>query len=297
MMPASMSLADVTNASSLNPLLRAQASARPQGVGGRTLVVTPVGSEAAALAGATGTRASENARPLDPAARPEEARRADQPTAPGQSPQPQRSATPGRTSERPVNGTAFQRNADGDSVTLSSKEGELTEPEQREVEELRSRDAEVRTHEQAHVAAAGPLFRGGPYYDYRTGPDGKQYAVGGRVSIDTSPGATPEETITKAQRIRQAAMAPSEPSSTDRSVAASASRMEAEARQELSQSQLGGPDDASTGAGETVNAAEEASPSAGSAFERSGTDRDSASLTQASGQQAPSGTLRLDIYA
>ncbi len=120
----------------------------------------------------------------------------------------------------------------------------LSEADQREVEKLRARDQEVRTHEQAHVAAAGGLYRGGPTYSYRTGPDGNRYAVGGSVQIDTSEASTPEETITKAQQIRRAALAPAEPSSTDQAVAAKASRMESEARAELA-AQRAGPDDES----------------------------------------------------
>ena len=53
------------------------------------------------------------------------------------------------------------------------------------------------------------------------------------VSIDVSPGRTPEETIPKAQHIRATALAPADPSPQDRSVAATASRMEGEARIEL----------------------------------------------------------------
>lgn len=74
---------------------------------------------------------------------------------------------------------------------------------------------------------------GGPSYTYETGPDNKQYAVGGEVTIDTSPGRTPEETIPKAQHIRETALAPAEPSPQDRSVAAKASSMESEARHAL----------------------------------------------------------------
>ena len=43
----------------------------------------------------------------------------------------------------------------------------------------------------------------------------------------------PEATIRKAQTIKSAALAPQDPSSQDRRVAAEASRMEQEARQEL----------------------------------------------------------------
>ena len=92
----------------------------------------------------------------------------------------------------------------------------------------------MRAHEQAHVAAAGPYARGGPKYEYERGPDSRRYAVGGEVSIDTSPvSRDPEATIQKAQVVKRAALAPAEPSGQDRQVAAEASRMEAEARREI----------------------------------------------------------------
>ncbi|HEX6736041.1 MAG TPA: putative metalloprotease CJM1_0395 family protein, partial [Azonexus sp.] len=52
------------------------------------------------------------------------------------------------------------------------------------------------------------------------------------VSIDTSPGRTPEETIAKARQIRAAALAPADPSTQDRRVAAAASQMEMQALQQ-----------------------------------------------------------------
>lgn len=149
-------------------------------------------------------------------------------------------AAPGRTAQPARNGTAYQTNTDGDSATFSSKLDQLSKEEKKQVEELTSRDREVRTHEEAHRAAAGALFRGGPHYDYQTGPDGRRYAVGGRVQIDTSPGKTPEETIKKAQQVQRSALAPAEPSSTDRSVAAKAAKMEADARAEMARAQRGG---------------------------------------------------------
>jgi len=83
------------------------------------------------------------------------------------------------------------------------------------------------------MAAAGGLARGGASYSYETGPDNRRYAVGGEVSIDTSPGKTPQETLQKAQAIRAAAQAPAKPSQQDLAVAASAGQMAAEARAEL----------------------------------------------------------------
>ncbi|MBT3605343.1 MAG: hypothetical protein HOE48_10305 [Candidatus Latescibacteria bacterium] len=115
---------------------------------------------------------------------------------------------------------------------------ELSEEEKKQVEELKRRDQEVRTHEHAHVAAGGQHVRGGISYEYQAGPDGKRYAVGGEVSIDTSAERDPEDTIRKAQTIRQAALAPAEPSGQDRKAAAAAAQMEVKARQEIAEAKL-----------------------------------------------------------
>ena len=122
--------------------------------------------------------------------------------------------------------------APADDQRSPGPQSQLTPEEQAVVDELRKRDAEVRAHEMAHVAAAGGLA-GAPSFSYQTGPDGKRYAVGGSVSIDTSGGADPEDTIAKAQRIRAAALAPADPSGQDRAVAAKASQMESSARAAL----------------------------------------------------------------
>ena len=133
--------------------------------------------------------------------------------------------------------------ADNQSQT-SQQEGtlddpaELTPKEKKKVTELQGRDREVRNHEHAHKTAAGRYATGGPKFDFQRGPDGRLYAVGGEVGIDTSrvsddPGAT----IRKAQIIRKAALAPRDPSAKDRQIAAEANRMEREARAELREEQ------------------------------------------------------------
>ncbi len=114
---------------------------------------------------------------------------------------------------------------------------ELTDEELDQVRKLEQRDAEVRRHESAHAASAGQHARGGPKFEFQNGPNGQQYAVGGEVSIDTSEAETPEATIAKAQQIRRAALAPAEPSSQDRAVAAKAAQLEQQARQELQEAQ------------------------------------------------------------
>jgi len=111
----------------------------------------------------------------------------------------------------------------------------LTDAELAVVSELKSIDSDVRLHEQAHLAQAGGLAMGGANFTYQTGPDHRRYAVGGEVQINAGPGRTPEETLRKAQIIRAAALAPAQPSSQDRAVAASAGQMEQEARAEIAQ--------------------------------------------------------------
>lgn len=133
-----------------------------------------------------------------------------------------------------------------DSVSISaaaskaSQSGELTEEQKKQVDELKKTDEKVRAHEQAHLSAAGNLAARGASFEYESGPDGKKYAVGGEVQIDISPvSGDPEATIAKMQQVRRAALAPSDPSAQDRSVAAKASVEEAKARSELSQKTAG----------------------------------------------------------
>ena len=103
----------------------------------------------------------------------------------------------------------------------------LTPEEEAEVRKLSQRDQEVKAHEQAHVAASGGLA-GAPKYEYQTGPDGRQYAVGGEVSISRSGSSNPDQAIMEAEAVKRGALAPAQPSSQDRAVAA---RAEADIRQ------------------------------------------------------------------
>lgn len=113
-------------------------------------------------------------------------------------------------------------------------DGTLTPEQQQELRELQQTDRKVRAHELAHIAASGGLASKGASFSYRTGPDGQRYAVGGEVSIDTSEGRTPEDTLARATRIKAAALAPADPSPQDRKVAAMADRMAMQALTEIS---------------------------------------------------------------
>ncbi len=146
--------------------------------------------------------------------------------------------SPGTENSARFASQATKRGGSGDRSGVSSgavpgQTAVLTPAEQQLVQQLKQTDRKVRDHEQAHLAVGADLVRSGPSYTYQTGPDKQRYAVSGEVSIDVSPGRTPEETIPKAQHIRATALAPADPSPQDRSVAATASRMEGEARIEL----------------------------------------------------------------
>ncbi len=112
---------------------------------------------------------------------------------------------------------------------------QITAEEHKIIQQLQQRDAEVRAHEQAHVATAGQYAAGAASYTYETGPNGKRYAVGGEVPIDVSKESTPEETLQKMQVIAKAAMAPLNPSAADRRIAARAAMISAQARMEIQQ--------------------------------------------------------------
>lgn len=118
-------------------------------------------------------------------------------------------------------------------ASAKSSNGKVSQAEADELRKLKARDAEVRAHEQAH-ATTGGAYAGAPSFEYQRGPDGRNYAVGGEVSIDVSaiPG-DPEATIRKMEQVQRAALAPAEPSGADRAVAATADATMLAARSEL----------------------------------------------------------------
>ncbi|GLX78720.1 hypothetical protein tinsulaeT_20600 [Thalassotalea insulae] len=116
----------------------------------------------------------------------------------------------------------------------TDKSEQISDPEiQREIKELKLRDQEVRAHEQAH-AATGGVATGAPSYSFEVGPDGKKYAVEGEVSVDLTPvSGDPRATITKMQKVYNAALAPANPSIQDMRVASSAARIITQAQSQL----------------------------------------------------------------
>ncbi len=131
-----------------------------------------------------------------------------------------------RDAKKPA-GLAAKASGAGDTLDLS--------PEAKaEVARLQARDAAVKAHEAAHIAAGAGVVTSGASYAYQRGPDGRNYAVGGEVSVDSSPVKdNPQATLVKAARIMAAALAPADPSGQDRSVAAEAASMVSQASAEL----------------------------------------------------------------
>ena len=139
--------------------------------------------------------------------------------------------------QREGNADSDQDNAEQEkqqaAEEVSEQEELQLEQELQQIKELKARDTEVRTHEQAH-AAVGGQYAGSPSYEYQRGPDGTNYAVGGEVPIDVGViNGDPQATIDKMQTVRAAALAPAEPSGADRALAADATQKIAAAQAEL----------------------------------------------------------------
>ncbi len=118
---------------------------------------------------------------------------------------------------------------------LQTNTAELSDEAQLQISKLKARDTQVRQHEQAHLSASSGIDVSSASFTYQRGPNGVNYAVGGEVKIDTSPGHTPEETLARAEKIIETALAPVDPSPVDRSVAAKAQNMAQQARIEIQQ--------------------------------------------------------------
>jgi hypothetical protein len=100
---------------------------------------------------------------------------------------------------------------------------------------LKARDTQLRQHEQAHHAASNGVDVSSASFTYQRGPNGVNYAVSGDVRIDTSAPRNPEDRLAQAEMINDVALAPLDPTPTDRAVAAKAQQMAQQARTEIVQ--------------------------------------------------------------
>lgn len=154
-----------------------------------------------------------------------------------QSEQPKNNIETNRETQQNQSSDENSQQSDGKSNQEQAKQEQQqqtqTPQESKQVEQLKRVDREVRAHEAAHANVGGQLA-GAPNLSFKTGPDGKRYAVAGEVSIDTSRVPNnPEATIRKMRQVRSAALAPASPSSQDFKVAALASQNTSAALLEL----------------------------------------------------------------
>jgi hypothetical protein len=127
-------------------------------------------------------------------------------------------------------GTPSDAQKPADRAGKSANPNQLTPEQEQVVAKLKQREAEVKAHEAAHKAAAGP-YASAPSYTYTTGPDGRQYITGGEVQIDMSAiQGDAEATVRKMEQIKRAALAPADPSSADRAAAAQADAIKLQAQ-------------------------------------------------------------------
>ncbi len=131
------------------------------------------------------------------------------------------------------NGETQNTETKGSGDAQSKQEAKQEIQDQAIIRELASIDRKVRAHEQAHASVGGALA-GAPSYTYKTGPNGVRYAVAGEVPIQLSPVAgNPKATLSNAEQVRRAALAPADPSPTDRRIASSAQALASKARFEI----------------------------------------------------------------
>lgn len=90
----------------------------------------------------------------------------------------------------------------------------------RVLEKFKQRDSQVQSHEQAHASnttTTAPIS-----YTYQVGPDGKLYATGGHVRLDTSIPQDEKAASYKLSQLQKAASANSDLSSADAQIARTA---------------------------------------------------------------------------
>ncbi len=101
---------------------------------------------------------------------------------------------------------------------------------ERVLEKFKSSDANIRSHEQAHASLT--TTTSSIQYNYQQGPDGKMYAVGGHVRLDTSMPDDPKAAVVKLDQIKKSATANSDMSGADASIAIGANLMKMRLRLE-----------------------------------------------------------------
>ncbi|HJE02454.1 MAG TPA: hypothetical protein K8U92_01095 [Aliarcobacter thereius] len=111
--------------------------------------------------------------------------------------------------------STFEKN---DSANPISKYDE--KDYERVLDKFKSKDAEVKAHEQTHASlgtTTTPIS-----YNYQVGPDGKLYAVGGSVRFDTSIPKDKEEASLKLDKLQKASSSVDDLSRADMAISSAA---------------------------------------------------------------------------
>ena len=94
---------------------------------------------------------------------------------------------------------------------------------QRVVSKFKNTDTMIKAHEQDHASSTTTTTT--IQYDYQMGPDGKMYAVGGEVRLDTSMPKDPKQAQLKLDELQKASNVSSGMSVADGSIAIQANLM------------------------------------------------------------------------
>ncbi|MGP2655814.1 putative metalloprotease CJM1_0395 family protein [Malaciobacter sp. WC5094] len=112
--------------------------------------------------------------------------------------------------------SSFEKN---DTVDITGKNYDENDY-QRVLEKFKRLDAQTKAHEQQHASLGDT--KSAISYNYQVGPDGKLYATGGHVRLDTSLPQDKDAALAKLAKLSRSAGAPSELSSADASIARAA---------------------------------------------------------------------------
>lgn len=89
-----------------------------------------------------------------------------------------------------------------------SKLAKMSTDKLKRLKKTREFDKALTKHEEDHFDTAADLARSCPKYKTKTGEDGQEYRVSGKVMIDTGMEKDPAATIKKMKQVRAAALAP-----------------------------------------------------------------------------------------
>ena len=118
--------------------------------------------------------------------------------------------------KKDIQKSTFEKN---DEVILGQKNYDKADYS-RVIAKFKSKDNEIRTHEQTHASLG--TTTSGIKYNYQTGPDGKLYATGGYVTLNVSIPKDESAAIAKLNEIQKASSSPIGLSGADASISQAA---------------------------------------------------------------------------